>query len=277
MRVACSRHGRPARCPLGALVVERPVGSGGGRTRSTDASCAGSGRPRKRREEAQHEMAGIPCAAAQRRKRPAVGTRRARRMLASLLVMAWVVGPRDPYTGGHLWRVSRYAALLCERAGIRTEGMRAHRHRRLPARPRQGASPTPSCASARSSACRVRRHQDALTWARACSPGIRSPASCSTRCCCTAENARWAHTQRPVGSDVPAGPARIIRAVRRLRCDDQHKALPGRHADWTPRSKPRRVGSSTPRWPARFVELGRAGLLAHIAGHSATASRCRTA
>ena len=39
-------------------------------------------------------------------------------MLASLLVMAWVVEARDPYTGGHLWRVSRYAALLCERSGI---------------------------------------------------------------------------------------------------------------------------------------------------------------
>lgn len=39
-------------------------------------------------------------------------------MLASLLVMAWVVEARDPYTGGHLWRVSRYAALLCEQAGI---------------------------------------------------------------------------------------------------------------------------------------------------------------
>ena len=39
-------------------------------------------------------------------------------MLASLLVTAWVVEARDPYTGGHLWRVSRYAALLCEHAGI---------------------------------------------------------------------------------------------------------------------------------------------------------------
>lgn len=37
--------------------------------------------------------------------------------MASLLAMAWVVEARDPYTGGHLWRVSRYAALLCERAG----------------------------------------------------------------------------------------------------------------------------------------------------------------
>lgn len=39
-------------------------------------------------------------------------------MLASLLALAWVVEARDPYTSGHLWRVSRYAALLSERAGL---------------------------------------------------------------------------------------------------------------------------------------------------------------
>ena len=39
-------------------------------------------------------------------------------LLASLLVMAWMVEARDPYTGGHLWRVSRYAALLGEAAGL---------------------------------------------------------------------------------------------------------------------------------------------------------------
>ena len=38
-------------------------------------------------------------------------------LLESLLGLAWVVEARDPYTGGHLWRVSRYAALLCERSG----------------------------------------------------------------------------------------------------------------------------------------------------------------
>lgn len=43
------------------------------------------------------------------------------RMIASLLVMAWVVEARDPYTGGHLWRVSRFASLLAERAGIAAE------------------------------------------------------------------------------------------------------------------------------------------------------------
>lgn len=38
-------------------------------------------------------------------------------LLESLLGMAWVVEARDPCTGGHLWRVPRYAALLCERSG----------------------------------------------------------------------------------------------------------------------------------------------------------------
>ncbi|MCC4116266.1 HD domain-containing protein [Aromatoleum toluclasticum] len=39
-------------------------------------------------------------------------------LLASLLVIAWIVEARDPYTGGHLWRVSRYAELLAEQAGL---------------------------------------------------------------------------------------------------------------------------------------------------------------
>jgi HD-GYP domain-containing protein (c-di-GMP phosphodiesterase class II) len=40
------------------------------------------------------------------------------KILASLLVMAWVVEARDPYTGGHLWRVSRFARLLADHAGL---------------------------------------------------------------------------------------------------------------------------------------------------------------
>lgn len=38
--------------------------------------------------------------------------------LTSLLGLAWVVEARDPYTGGHLWRVSRYARLLAGMAGL---------------------------------------------------------------------------------------------------------------------------------------------------------------
>lgn len=41
----------------------------------------------------------------------------ANHLLASLLTMAWFVEARDPYTGGHLWRVSRYARLLAEGTG----------------------------------------------------------------------------------------------------------------------------------------------------------------
>ncbi|MEW8586486.1 MAG: hypothetical protein AB2531_12050, partial [Candidatus Thiodiazotropha sp.] len=38
-------------------------------------------------------------------------------LLQSLLVMAWVIEARDPYTGGHLWRVSQYCRLLAESLG----------------------------------------------------------------------------------------------------------------------------------------------------------------
>lgn len=30
-------------------------------------------------------------------------------VLASLIVLDWVVEARDPYAGGHLWRVARYS------------------------------------------------------------------------------------------------------------------------------------------------------------------------
>ena len=39
-------------------------------------------------------------------------------LLTSLLVMAWMVEARDPYTGGHLWRVSRFSRLLATDAGL---------------------------------------------------------------------------------------------------------------------------------------------------------------
>lgn len=38
-------------------------------------------------------------------------------LLRSLLIMAWMVEARDPYTGGHLWRVSRFSQLLAEQTG----------------------------------------------------------------------------------------------------------------------------------------------------------------
>ncbi len=42
----------------------------------------------------------------------------AEQLLQSLFVMAWMVEARDPYTGGHLWRVSQYSRLLAEATGL---------------------------------------------------------------------------------------------------------------------------------------------------------------
>lgn len=39
-------------------------------------------------------------------------------LLATLMTTAWFVEARDPYTGGHLWRVSRYVRLLADAAGL---------------------------------------------------------------------------------------------------------------------------------------------------------------
>ena len=39
-------------------------------------------------------------------------------LLQSLFVLSATVEARDPYTGGHLWRVSQYGRLLGERIGL---------------------------------------------------------------------------------------------------------------------------------------------------------------
>jgi hypothetical protein len=39
-------------------------------------------------------------------------------LLTTLLVMAWMVEARDPYTGGHLWRVSQFSQRLAASAGL---------------------------------------------------------------------------------------------------------------------------------------------------------------
>ena len=39
-------------------------------------------------------------------------------LIKTLLAMAWVVEARDPYTGGHLWRVSQFARRTAEAAGL---------------------------------------------------------------------------------------------------------------------------------------------------------------
>src|SRR5271169_1048426 len=39
-------------------------------------------------------------------------------LLNSLFIMASMVEARDPYTGGHLWRVSQYSRVLAERGEL---------------------------------------------------------------------------------------------------------------------------------------------------------------
>ena len=39
-------------------------------------------------------------------------------LLTTLLVMAWMVEARDPYTGGHLWRVAQFSRLLATAADL---------------------------------------------------------------------------------------------------------------------------------------------------------------
>ncbi|MFZ5820193.1 MAG: HD-GYP domain-containing protein [Chloroflexota bacterium] len=39
-------------------------------------------------------------------------------LLKSLLILADIVEARDPYTGGHIWRVSQFAKLLAVKAGL---------------------------------------------------------------------------------------------------------------------------------------------------------------
>lgn len=46
-------------------------------------------------------------------------------LLNSLLVMAWVVEARDPYTGGHLWRVSQMSRILAKAARLPADEIEA--------------------------------------------------------------------------------------------------------------------------------------------------------
>jgi response regulator RpfG family c-di-GMP phosphodiesterase len=48
---------------------------------------------------------------------PATDASEANSLMQSLLSLAWVVEARDPYTGGHLWRVSQFSMLLAKSIG----------------------------------------------------------------------------------------------------------------------------------------------------------------
>ncbi len=42
-------------------------------------------------------------------------------LLRSLLILGTIIEARDPYTGGHVWRVAEYSKLLAEKAGLHNE------------------------------------------------------------------------------------------------------------------------------------------------------------
>ncbi|MDX8395074.1 MAG: HD domain-containing protein [Mariprofundaceae bacterium] len=46
-----------------------------------------------------------------------------KKILQSLFTMAEVVEARDPYTGGHLWRVSQFSRLLAQKTGLDARGV----------------------------------------------------------------------------------------------------------------------------------------------------------
>ncbi|WDZ97243.1 HD-GYP domain-containing protein [Herbaspirillum sp. WKF16] len=55
---------------------------------------------------------------ARRKTSPGGDAQRDEKLLSSLFLLAWAVEARDPYTGGHLWRVARLSRLLAQAAGL---------------------------------------------------------------------------------------------------------------------------------------------------------------
>ncbi len=53
-----------------------------------------------------------------RKETPPVTQQHAHSLITTLYVMASMVEARDPYTGGHLWRVSQYSRLVAQRLGL---------------------------------------------------------------------------------------------------------------------------------------------------------------
>jgi putative nucleotidyltransferase with HDIG domain len=44
-------------------------------------------------------------------------------LLRSILILGTIIEARDPYTGGHVWRVAEYSSLLAQKAGLSKDDM----------------------------------------------------------------------------------------------------------------------------------------------------------
>jgi len=192
-------------------------------------------------------------------------------LLASLVVMAWFVEARDPYTGGHLWRVSRYAQLLAESGGLdRAEVARISLGGFLHDLGKIGVPDA------------ILRKADRLTDDEYAiikthpETGMRMLAGHPL-----AELVRDAvqlHHERPDGLGYPLGlrGEAVPQAARIVGICDAFDAMTSH--------RPYRAGMAIERglailnefsgrqfdsaWTARFIELGRAGVLSHVQGHS---------
>lgn len=192
-------------------------------------------------------------------------------LVSSLLLMAWFVEARDPYTGGHLWRVSRYARLLGEEAGLPAAdvarvSLGGFLHD-------LGKIAIPDAVLRKSSGLDdaeyaiVRTHPE-LGWRMLSGHPLAE----------LVKEAVYSHHERPDGKGYPRG----------LRADDIH--LDARIVglcdafDAMTSSRPYRAGMSRGQALAiiqsqsgsqfdaalgrHFIELGRRGLLDHVMGHS---------
>lgn len=200
------------------------------------------------------------------------GSRRNRQdLLASLLVMAWMVEARDPYTGGHLWRVSRFARLLAEDAGLsEAEVGRIAVGGFLHDLGKVGVPD------------HILGKRDRLTEAEyeviKTHPDVGWRMLAGHPLAALAEAAVRAHHERPDGSGYPRGlsGAAVPLDARIVGICDAFDAMTS--------TRPYRRGMAIDEalaiiednlgrqfaepWAQRFIALGRAGRLDHIVGHS---------
>lgn len=192
-------------------------------------------------------------------------------LASSLLMMAWFVEARDPYTGGHLWRVSRYARLLGEEIGLPAAdvarvSLGGFLHD-------LGKIGIPDAVLRKSSALDeseynvIRTHPD-LGWRMLSGHPLAD----------LVKEAVYSHHERPDGKGYPRGlrAGEIHLDARIVGVCDAFDAMTS--------SRPYRAGMSRGQALAiiqsqsgsqfdaelarQFIELGRRGLLDHVMGHS---------
>ncbi len=192
-------------------------------------------------------------------------------LLTSLLVMAWMVEARDPYTGGHLWRVSQFARLLAEDAGLsEREVARIALGGFLHDLGKVGVPDQilrkPDRLSPEEYEV-IKTHPE-VGWRMLAGHPLAQLAEAAVR----------AHHERPDGQGYPRGltGAAVPRDARIVGICDAFDAMTG--------SRPYRPGMGIdrglhiieeylgrqfdPEYGERFLALGRAGRLDHIVGHS---------